>query len=129
MTIPTRTIDDVIVSSFKAYLSSLINMPLLVKAIAPKRTLIIISKVVTLVVQILESMRTRYTSYNNLSRRIRLRINLIAPNSQSVVFYFVRTITFLTFSILSLYQAWFILGDKVYEVDLEVCRVYNLYAQ
>ena len=128
MTIPTRTIDNVMVSSFKAHLSSLINMLLLVKAIAPKGTLVIISRVVTLVVQILESMKTRYTSYSNLSRRVRLRIDLIEPNSQFVVFYFVRTITFLTFSILSLCQAWFIPGDKVYEVYLEVCRVCKLYA-
>ena len=104
MTIPTGAIDNVIVSSFKAYLSSLINIPLLVKAIASKGTLAVISRVVNLVVQTLESMRIRYTSYINLSRRVRLGIGLVAPNSQSVVLNFVRTTTFLTFSVLSLCQ-------------------------
>jgi len=104
MTIPTGTIDNVMVSSFKAHLSSLINIPLLVKAIASKGTLAVISRVVNLVVQTLESMRIRYTSYSNLSRRVRLGIGLVAPNSQSIVLNFVRTTTFLTFSVLSLYQ-------------------------
>jgi len=51
-------------------------MLLLVKAIAPEKTLVVISRVITLAIQILESVRTRCTSCSSLSKRIRLGISL-----------------------------------------------------
>ena len=55
-------------------------MLLLVKVIAPEEILVVISRVVTLTVQTLESMRTGYTSYNCLPRRVRLGIGLTTPS-------------------------------------------------
>jgi len=51
-------------------------MPLLVKAMAPKWTLVVVSRVITLAVQTLESVRTRYTICSCLPRRVRLGIGL-----------------------------------------------------
>ena len=76
-------------------------MPLLVKAIAPKGTFVVINRVVTLAVQTLESVRTGYTSCNHLPRGIRLGIGLTTPSQQSVVLNSMKTTTFLTFSALS----------------------------
>jgi len=76
-------------------------MPLLVKSIVPKGTLVVISRVITLTIQTLESVRTRCTSCSCLSRRIRLAIGLVTPSQQSVVLNPIRTTTFLTFSALS----------------------------
>jgi len=90
-----------VVSFFRAHLSSLVYMPLLVKAMAPKWTLVVISRVVTLAIQTLKSVRTGCTSFSCLSRRVRLGIGLAISSQQSVVLNFVRTITFLTFSALS----------------------------
>ena len=73
----TRAIDNTVVSSSRAYLSSFVNMLLLVKVIALEKTLVIISKMVTLTVQTLKSVRIECTSYSSLSRRIRLGIGLI----------------------------------------------------
>jgi len=67
----------------------------------PKETLVIISRVVTLTIQILKSMRTRYTSYNCLLRKVRLVISLVTSSQQSVVLKSMKTTTFLTFSTLN----------------------------
>jgi len=77
-------------------------MPLLVKAMAPEETFVVISSMVTLAVQTLESVRTRYTISSCLPRRIRLGIGLAIPTQQSVVLNSIRTTTFLTFSALSM---------------------------
>jgi len=76
-------------------------MPLLVKAMAPEGTLVVVSRVIPLAVQTLESVRTRCTSYSYLPRRVRLGISLAIPSQQSVVLNSVRTTTFLTLSALS----------------------------
>ena len=101
-TSPTGAIDSAVVSSSRVHLSSLIGMPLLVKAMMPKGTLVVVSRVITLAVQILESVRTRYTSCSCLSRRVRLGIGLATPSQQSIVLNSMRTTTFLTFSALSM---------------------------
>ena len=98
---PTGAIDSTVVCSSRAYLSSLIGMSLLIKAMAPEGTLVVISRVITLVIQTLESVRTGHTSCYSLSRRVRLGIGLATPNQQSVVLNSMRTTTFLTFSALS----------------------------
>jgi len=90
-----------VVCSSRAYLSSLIGMPLLVKAMAPEGTLVFISRVISLAVQTLESVRARCTSCSCLPRRVRLEIGLATPSQQSVVLNSMRTTTFLTFSALS----------------------------
>ena len=76
-------------------------MPLLVKAMVPERTLVVISRVILLVIQTLESVRARCTSYSCLPRRVRLGISLATPSQQSVVLNSIRITTFLTFSTLS----------------------------
>ena len=68
------------VSLSRAHLSSLVSMPLLVKAMVPKKTLVFISRVVTLAIQTLESVRTRCTICSCLSRRVRLGIGLAIPS-------------------------------------------------
>ena len=93
---PTWTIDSVVVSPSKAYLSSLVGMPLLVKAVTSKGTFVVVSSMITLTVQTLESVRTRCTSCSYLSRRVRLGIGLATPSQQSVVLNSMRTTTFLT---------------------------------
>ena len=100
MTTPTRAIDSAVVCSSRAHLSSLVGMPLLVKVVMPEETFVVISRVVPLAVQTLESVRTRYTS-SHLPRRVRLGIGLATPSQQSVVLNSMRTTTFLTFSVLS----------------------------
>ena len=77
-------------------------MPLLVKVMAPEGTLVVVSKVIPLAVQTLESVRTRYTSCSYLPRRVRLRIGLTVPSQQSVVLNSMRTTTFLIFNTLSM---------------------------
>ena len=72
-------IDGTVVGSSRAYLSSLVSIPLLVKAMAPKWTLVVISRVITLAVQTLESIRVRCISH--FFRRVRLGIGL-ATSSQ-----------------------------------------------
>jgi len=76
-------------------------MPLLVEVMVLKETLVVISRVVTLAIQILESVRTRYTSCSCLPRRVRLGIGLATLSQQSVVLNSMRTTTFLIFSTLS----------------------------
>ena len=76
-------------------------MSLLVKAMALEGTLVVISSMVTLTVQTLERVRTRYTICSYLPRRVGLRISLATPSQQSVVLNSMRTTTFLTFSTLS----------------------------
>jgi len=76
-------------------------MPLLVKAVTPKGTFIVISSMVTLAVQTLESVRARCTSCSCLPRRVRLGTGLATSNQQPVVLNSMRTTTFLTFSALS----------------------------
>jgi len=66
----------------KKNLSSLVSMPLLVKVMVLKWTLVIISSMVTLTVQTLESMRTEHTSCSSLSRRIRLSVSLATPSQE-----------------------------------------------
>ena len=77
MTTLTKAIGNTVVSSSRAHLSSFVNMLLLVKVIALEKTLVIISKMVTLTVQTLKSVRIECTSCSSLSRRIRLGIGLI----------------------------------------------------
>ena len=77
-------------------------MPLLVKAVTSKETFVVISRVIPLAVQTLESMRTRYTICSCLSRRVRLEIGLATPSQQSVVLNSMRTTIFLIFSALSM---------------------------
>jgi len=69
-----------VVGSFRAHLSSLVGIPLLVKAVTPKGTFVVISSIVTLAVQTLESVRTRYTICSRLPRRVRLGIGLATPS-------------------------------------------------
>ena len=85
MTTPTGAVDIAVVGLSRAPLSRLVGMPLLVKAVTPKGTFIVISSMVTLAVQTLESVRTRYTLCSCLPRRIRLGIGLATPSQQSVV--------------------------------------------
>jgi len=59
-------------------------MPLLVKAMALKEILVI-SRVVTPIVQTLESMRIKHSSYSSLSRRVRLSVSLATPSQEPVV--------------------------------------------
>ena len=89
------------VSSSRVYLSSFVGMPLLVKAMMPEGTLVVISRVIPLAVQTLESVRTGCTSCSCLPRRVRLGIDLATPSQQSVVLNSIRTTTFLTLSALS----------------------------
>jgi len=77
-------------------------MPLLVKEIASKWTLVVVNRVVTLVIQTLESVKTRYTCCSYLPRGVRLGIGLATPSQQSVVLNSMKTIIFLTFSALSM---------------------------
>ena len=95
-------IDGTAVGLSRAHLSSLVSMPLLVKAIVPKWTLVVISRVVTLAVQTLESVRTGRNSCSSLSRRVRLSVSLVTPSQEPVVLNSMRTTTFLTFSALSM---------------------------
>ena len=76
-------------------------MLLLIKVVTPKGTLVVVSSMVTLAVQTLESVRTRYTICSRLPRRVGLGIGLATPSQQSVVLNSMRTTTFLTFSTLS----------------------------
>ena len=101
MTTPTGAIDSAVVCSSRAHLSSLVGMPLLVKVVTPEETFVVISRVVPLAVQKLESVRTRYTICSHLHRWVRLGIGLATPSQQSVVLNSMRTTTFLTFSVLS----------------------------
>jgi len=55
-------------------------MPLLVKVVTPKGTFIVISSMVTLAVQTLKSVRTRYTVCSCLPKRVRLGIGLATPS-------------------------------------------------
>ena len=98
---PTGAVDIAVVTSSRAHLSSLVGMPLFVKAVMPEGTFVVISRVVPLAVQTLESVRTGYTSCSGLSRRVRLGIGLAISSQQSVVLNSMRTTTFLTFSALS----------------------------
>jgi len=62
-------------------------MPLLVKAMALKRTSVAISSIVIFIVQTLKSIRTEHTSYSILSRKVKLEIGLVTL--KSVVLHFV----------------------------------------
>jgi len=90
------------VGSSRAHLSSLVGMPLLVKAVTLKGTFVVVSSMVALAVQTLESVRARCTICSRLSRRVGLEIGLATPSQQSVVLNSMRTTTFLTFSVLSM---------------------------
>jgi len=93
--------DSTAVGSSRVYFSSLVSMPLLVKAMAPKWTLVVISSMVTPAVQTLESMRTGRSSCSSLPRRVRLSVSLATPSQELVILNSVRTTTLLTPSILS----------------------------
>jgi len=99
---PTRAIDSAVVGSSRMHLSSFVSMPLLVKVMVPKGALVVVSRVITLAIQTLESVRTRCTICSCFSRRIRLGIGLATPSQQSVVLNSMRPTTFLTFSTLSM---------------------------
>ena len=89
------------VYSSRAYLSSLIGMPLLIKAMVPEGTLVVVSRVIPLTIQTLESVRARCTSCSCFSRRVRLSVSLTTPSQEPVVLNSVRTTTFLTLGTLS----------------------------
>ena len=101
LTTPTGAIGSAAVGSSRVHLSSLVRVPLLVKAMAPKWTFVVISSMVTPAVQTLESVRTGRTSCSGLSRRVGLSVSLATPSQQSVVLNSVRTTTLLTLSALS----------------------------
>ena len=123
-TTPTGAIDSAVVCSSRTYLSSLIGMPLLVKVIAPEKTLVIISRVIPLAVQTLECVRTRHTSYSHLPRRVRLEIGLATQSQQSVVLNSIKTTIFLTFSTLSTTgMCWMSLAPAI--VTLGHSRMHN----
>ena len=67
-----------IVSSSRAHLRSLVSMPLLIKVVMLERISVIVSRVIYIAVQALESVRTRCSSYSSLSRRV--SINLAIPS-------------------------------------------------
>ena len=102
MTIPNRAIDSAIVSLSKVNLSNFVGMLLLVKIIALEGTLVIVNRVVIFIVQILESVRTGYTHCICILGRIKLRISLVISSQEPVVFYSIKIIIFLTFSVLSM---------------------------
>jgi len=77
LTTPTEAVDSATVGSSRAHL---IGMPLLVKVMAPEGTLLVVSRVVTLAVQTLESVKTGHTSWSSPSRRVRLGISLVTPS-------------------------------------------------
>ena len=80
MTTPTGAVDIAVVNLSRAPLSSLVGMPLLVKAVTPKGTFVVVSSMITLAVQTLESVRIRYTICSCLPRRVRLGIGLATPS-------------------------------------------------
>jgi len=82
-------------------LSSLVGVPLLVKAVAPERTLSVISRVLTLAVYTLEGMRAWSAICSCLSRRVGLRVGFAAPSHGPVVFHSMWSTTLLTLSTLS----------------------------
>jgi len=63
LTIPIRASYGIIVDLFKVYLSSLVSMPLPVKAITLEWTLVVISSIVLFTFQIFESVRIRCTAF------------------------------------------------------------------
>ena len=93
--------DIAAVGSFRVHLSSLVSMSLLVKAVVPKWTLVVVSSMVTPAVQTLENVRTGHTSCSGLSRRVGLSVSLATPSQEPVVLNSVRTTTLLTLSALS----------------------------
>jgi len=82
-------------------LSSLVGVPLLVKAVAPERTLSVISRVLTLAVYTLEGIRAWSAICGCLSRRVGLRVGFAAPSHGPVVFHSMWSTTLLTLSTLS----------------------------
>ena len=90
LTTPTGAIDIAAAGSSRVHL---VSMPLLVKAVVPKWTLVVISSMVTPAVQTLESVRTGRTSCSSLSRRVRLSVSLATPSQEPVVLNSVRTTT------------------------------------
>ena len=80
LTTPTGAVDSAAVGSSRAHLSSLVRVPLLVKAMAPKWALVVVSSMVTPAVQTLESVRTGCTSCSRLPRRVRLSVSLATPS-------------------------------------------------
>jgi len=132
-------INSVVVGLSRAYLSSLISMPLLVKVMVLEEIFVIISRVVIFAVQIFESVRVRFTSCSCLPRRVRLGIGLVTSSQQSVVLNSITTI-FLIFNVLSITgMCWissvstiatlsYLLGMvytrvKVHRMDLEMSRL------
>jgi len=77
-------------------------VPLPIRVIALERTLDAVSRVLTLVVYILEDIRTRSTICGCLPRRVGLGVGFVAPSHRPVVFHSVWSTTLLTFSILSM---------------------------
>ena len=102
LTTPTGAINRAVVGLSRAHLSSLVSMPLLIKAMMPEQTLVVISRVAAPVVQTLKSMRTGHTSCSSFSRRVGLGIGLATLSQVPIVLNSVRTTTFLTFSTLSI---------------------------
>ena len=98
---PTGAVDIAVVSSSRVHLSNLVGMPLLVKAVTLEGTFVVVSRVVPLAVQTLESVRTRYTICSRLPRRVRLGIGLATPSQEPVVLNSMKTTTLLTLSALS----------------------------
>jgi len=102
MTTFNEAINSIVVGLSRAHLSSLISMPLLVKAMVLEEIFVIVSRVIILAVQIFESMRVRSISCSCLPRRVRLGIGLATSSQQSVILNSIKTTIFLTFNVLSM---------------------------
>ena len=94
-------LDITVTGTTCAQFSSLVRVPLLVKAVAPEGTLSVVSRVLTLAVETLEGVRAWSTICSSLSRRVGLGIGLAAPSHRSVVFHSVWSTAFLALSALS----------------------------
>jgi len=95
-------LDTAVISTTCVQLTSLVRVPLPIKAIMLERMLGAVSRVLTLVVYTLEGMRTRSAICSRLPRRIGLGVGFAASSHGPVVFHSVWSTTLLTSSILSM---------------------------
>ena len=92
--------DIAVVSTTCVQLNSLVRVPLPIRVIALERTLGAVSRVLTLVVYILEGIRTRSAICGCLPRRVGLGVGFAAPSHRPMVLHSVWSTTLLTLSIL-----------------------------
>jgi len=76
-------LDVAVAGTTCAQLSSLVGVPLPIKAMVPEGTLDVISRVLTLAVYTLEDVRARSTICGCLPRRV----GFVVPSYGSMVFY------------------------------------------